>query len=61
QIESLYSQGLVEYANHNYQKAIDLWEQVLVLDPHYQPAAEYIATAKKTLMLQEDLTNRNPQ
>jgi len=61
QIDSLYSQGLVEYANHNYQKAIDLWQQVLALDPGYKPAADYIATAKKTLLLQQGLDNRSTQ
>jgi hypothetical protein len=59
QVESLYTEGLGEYANHNYRKAVDLWQEVLTLDPKYQPAADYILTAQKALALQDELSNRD--
>ena len=53
--DSLYLQGVEEFANGNLAKAISLWEQVLQLDPKYLPAADNIRTAKQTMALQEQL------
>jgi len=55
QAESLYLQGVEEYANGHYPEAIALWEQVLQIDPKYQPAADYIRTVKQTMALQDQL------
>ncbi len=53
--DALYLQGVEEFANGNLSKAIDLWEQVLAIDPKYLPASDNIKTAKQTLALQEQL------
>ncbi len=53
--ESLYLQGVEEYAAGNYAKAINLWEEVLKIDPKYLPAVEDIRTARQTMALQEQL------
>ncbi len=55
QADALYLQGVEEFANGNLAKAISLWQQVLQLDPKYQPAADNIKTAKQSLTLQEQL------
>jgi hypothetical protein len=57
--EKLYLQGVEEYANGNYEKAVALWQQVLVIDPKYIPAADNIRIAKQTMALQDQLQNRN--
>jgi tetratricopeptide (TPR) repeat protein len=53
--EALYLEGVEEYANGNYAKAIAIWEEVLKLDPKYQPATEDIHTAQQTMALQDQL------
>lgn len=60
QAEKLYLQGVEEFANGNYAKAIELWKQVLVIDPKYQPAADNIRTVEKTLSLQDQIQDRSP-
>jgi hypothetical protein len=51
--EKLYLQGVDEFANGNYEKALSLWEEVLKIDPKYLPAADDIRTVKQTIALQE--------
>lgn len=58
--EQLYLQGVDEFANGDYAKAIELWKQVLVIDPKYQPAADSIRTVEKTLSLQDQLKKLSP-
>jgi hypothetical protein len=58
--EQLYLQGVDEFANGNYAKAIELWKQVLVIEPKYQPAADSIRTVEKTLSLQNQLQQLSP-
>ncbi len=53
--ESLYLQGVEEFASGNYARAIALWEEVLKLDPKYLPAAENIRTVRETMALQEQV------
>jgi hypothetical protein len=55
QAEALYLQGVEEYANGNYAHAIELWQEVLRLDPKYTPAADNIRTVQQTMALQEQL------
>jgi hypothetical protein len=57
--EKLYLQGVEEYANGSYDKAIVLWQQALEVDPKYLPAADNIRIAKQTMALQDQLQNRN--
>jgi len=58
--EQLYLEGVDEFANGNYAKAIELWKQVLVIDPKYQPATDSIRTVEKTLSLQNQLQQLSP-
>ncbi|HVP19645.1 MAG TPA: UPF0164 family protein [Spirochaetia bacterium] len=58
--EQLYLQGVDEFAGGNYAKAIELWKQVLVVDPKYQPAADSIRTVEKSLSLQNQLQQLSP-
>jgi tetratricopeptide (TPR) repeat protein len=51
--EELYLQGIEEYAAGNYAGAIDLWQQVLALDPKYSPAEHYLSVARDSLALQQ--------
>jgi tetratricopeptide (TPR) repeat protein len=51
-VDELYLSGLEAYAQGNLQKAIELWEQALILDPGFQPARDNITTARKALDLQ---------
>lgn len=55
--EALYLQGVEEFANGNYAKAIELWQQVLKIDPKYTPAADFIRTAQQSMALQEQQQN----
>jgi tetratricopeptide (TPR) repeat protein len=59
--EAVYLQGVEEFANGNYEKAIALWQQVLKLDPKYQPAADNIRTAQQTMALQEQTQTATPK
>ncbi len=58
--DQLYLQGVDEFANGDYAKAIELWKQVLVIDPKYQPAADSIRTVENTLSLQDQLQKLSP-
>ncbi|MGA2764318.1 MAG: UPF0164 family protein [Spirochaetia bacterium] len=60
QAEKLYLEGVDEFANGNYAKAIELWKQVLITDPKYQPAADNIRTVEKTISLQDQLQKLSP-
>jgi tetratricopeptide (TPR) repeat protein len=55
QAEALYLQGVEEFANGNYARAIELWQEVLTIDPKYTPAADNIRTVQQTMALQEQL------
>jgi hypothetical protein len=55
--DALYLQGVEEYAKGNYEKAITLWEQVLQVNPKYQPAIDNIKTVKESMALQDQLRN----
>jgi len=61
QVEDLFLQGVEAYANLDYQKALDLWQQVLKLDPKYQPAADNIRIVQQTLSLQDQIQTAAPK
>jgi hypothetical protein len=61
EVEKVYLQGVEEFANGNYEKAIELWQQVLKMDPKYTPAADNIRTVKQTLALQDQMRAGNAQ
>ncbi len=54
-VEKVYLQGVEEFANGNYERAIELWQQTLRMDPKYTPAADNIRTVKRTLALQDQM------
>jgi tetratricopeptide (TPR) repeat protein len=56
--DRLYLQGVEEYANGNYEKAIELWKKVLEINPKYLPASDNIAIAEQELAVRNQLQNR---
>lgn len=59
--ESLFLQGVEEFANGNYERALALWQETLKLDPKYVPAADYIRTVQQTIVLQEQTQTVKPK
>ena len=49
-----YAEGLRQFSLGNLQKAIELWTEVLKLDPTYTPARKYRAIAETTWKAQEE-------
>ena len=54
-VKKLYVQALKEYNNKNYEKAIELWKEILTIDKRYDPAIEGIARAEQQLRLLEEI------
>lgn len=54
-IEGLYIEGLKFYASGQFMEAIAIWNEVLDLDKHFDPAIEGIQTASTTLELQQKI------
>jgi Uncharacterised protein family (UPF0164) len=52
-IERLYIEGLKVYADGRLEEAIEMWKEVLSLDKRFDPAAEGIAAATRTLDIQK--------
>lgn len=50
--EELFLLGVEQYADGRYAKAVELWKQVLEIDPGHQAAADNIRTAEEALSLQ---------
>jgi tetratricopeptide (TPR) repeat protein len=61
QVEETYLQGVEAFANGDYPKALVLWQEVLKLDPKYQPAADNIATVERTMALQDQTQTVAPK
>jgi hypothetical protein len=59
--ESLYLQGVEEFANGNFEKALALWQETLKLDPKYLPALDNIRTVQQTIALQEQTQTVKPK
>ena len=47
--DELYTEGLRLFSVGEYQNAIELWQQVLEIEPAYTPARQYLAIAQATL------------
>jgi len=60
-IEDLFLLGVEQYADENYAGAIELWQQVLEIDPRHQAAAESILTAQEALSLQRGQAARTAE
>ncbi|MGI5064842.1 UPF0164 family protein [Treponema putidum] len=54
-VKKLYIQGLKEYNNKNYEKAIEVWKEILAIDKRYDPAIEGIIRAEQQLQLLEEI------
>jgi tetratricopeptide (TPR) repeat protein len=52
QVDELYLNGLEAYARGELERAIELWQHALAIDPGFKPAQENIDTARKALELQ---------
>jgi hypothetical protein len=50
----LYTEGLREFSLGNLQRSIELWDQVLAIDPTHTPARNYRDIAAATLATQRD-------
>jgi hypothetical protein len=50
--DDLYAEGLRQFSLGNLESAIEVWGQLLAIDPKYTPARKYIAVAKATLETQ---------
>jgi hypothetical protein len=59
QIDDYYIVGLESYAAGNLQRAIEYWQAALELDPTFQPAAENLALARRSLSLQKEMEALN--
>lgn len=55
EVDNYYIAGLDAYAKGELQSAISYWEAALKLDPSFQPAQQYLTTAKQTLSLLEQM------
>jgi cytochrome c-type biogenesis protein CcmH/NrfG len=51
QIEERYKQGVIAYAQGNYNEAIQIWNEVLDLEPEHTKAKEAIKRAREKLQL----------
>lgn len=59
EIDDYYIVGLEAYASGRLQRAIEYWEAALDLDPDFQPAAENLAVAQRSLNLQKEMEALN--
>ena len=59
QVDDYYIVGLEAYASGQLQRAIDYWNAALEMDPDFQPAAENLAVAQRTLTLQKEMEALN--
>jgi tetratricopeptide (TPR) repeat protein len=50
--DELYEEGLREFSLGDLEKSIELWREVLVIEPRYTPARQYLAIAEATLETQ---------
>ncbi|TFG61156.1 MAG: hypothetical protein E4H36_10905 [Spirochaetales bacterium] len=54
-IDELYTAGLEAYAGGNIKDAIAKWEELLKIDPEFQPAAQLLKTAQNALSLEQQM------
>jgi tetratricopeptide (TPR) repeat protein len=59
--ETLFLQGVEEFANGNYEKALATWQETLKLDPKYTPAIDNIRIVQQTIALQEQTQTVKPK
>ena len=54
-IDELYLQGLDYYANAEWEKAIEKWEEVLKINKRYDPAILGIESARSQILMYEEV------
>ncbi len=54
-VDELYIAGLEAYASGELNKAIELWEKALDIDPTFQPVKENLNAAKESIRLLEEM------
>ncbi len=54
-VKDLYIKGLKAYKARNYEKAVQIWEEILKINPRFDPAIEGINVAKKQKEMQDEL------
>jgi len=54
-IDDLYTAGLEEYADGNFERALGYLRKLIELDPRYQPASELIEIITRAVNLQEEM------
>jgi tetratricopeptide (TPR) repeat protein len=59
--ETLFLQGVEEFANGNYERALAFWQETLKIDPKYTPAVDYIRIVQQTIALQEQTQTVKPK
>ena len=57
-VDELFALGLNAYADGEYLKAIEYWEQALEIDPKFTLAKEYIETTREYLELQKEMEEK---
>ena len=57
EVTAYYVTGLDFYAKGDLEKAISYWEEAMKLDPTFQPAQQYLNTAKRALQLEVEMRN----
>ncbi|MCR4790518.1 MAG: tetratricopeptide repeat protein, partial [Treponemataceae bacterium] len=58
-IQDIYNKGLEYYAYGEMEKAIETWQEILKMNPFYDPAISGIESARMTLKLQERINKAN--
>ena len=59
--QSLFLQGTDAFADGNYEKALELWKEVLKVDPGYLPARDNIRIVMQTIVVQEQSQSVMPK
>lgn len=54
-VPALHQEAVLLYRHQQLEKAIDLWEQIQVIDPDFEPAAGYLARARELRRRLEEL------
>lgn len=58
-IQKMMDEGLLAYRSDDFQKAIALWEKILIIDPQHAAAQNSLQTTRMQLSKLKDLNNNN--
>ncbi|MBQ9239475.1 MAG: UPF0164 family protein [Treponema sp.] len=54
-IDTLYNEGLEQFACGNFSEAITIWKEALALDPHFSPVKNGIKSAERQLQFDQNI------